>query len=274
MTTKLRKSWRGHGETVQYRSARHDPSCCSALVFNGAMPPFNDVRVRQAFTTAIDREAWVDKVRNGVGVPAVSWLPPGLPGFDPELGAEYAFDPDRAKELLRQAGFQDGEFPSVTYTFFTAGDQRTIAEFLQAQFKENLGVDVTLEPLDPPAFFPQVLGARDFQIIALEWSGDYADPESFLAPLFTSTAFNNFFGYTNSQFDSLAGQAAAELDQTTRLDLWKQAHEIMVAEVPVAPFFYQERFFLKKPEVQGLILSPIDGSIPGDTSLAGVSISP
>ena len=131
------------------------------LFLNNVAPPFDNLKVRQAFAAAINREAWIDQITNGVGRAATSWLPPEMPGHDPELGKEYAFDRDLAGRLLADAGFPGGEgFPRVTFTFANVGGEGIIAQFIQAQIEENLGVEISLEPLDPPAFFQQVLGAR------------------------------------------------------------------------------------------------------------------
>ena len=71
----------------------------------------------------------------------------------------------------------------------------------------------------------------------------------------------------------LAGLAAVELDQETRVGIWSQAHRVMIADAPIAPFIYVERFYLKRPDVHGLTLTGIDGEIPGDTRLAEVYLS-
>ena len=245
------------------------------LFFNTAAAPFNNATVRQAFATAIDRDTWIDQIANGVGKPATSWLPPGMPGYDPQLGNEYAFNPERAGQLLAQAGFPGGQgFPTVSFTFVNQPGERIIAEFIQAQMRDNLGVELNLDPLDPPAFFQQVVGARQFQLTSLGWGAAYPDPESFLAPLFMSGSPNNIGQYSNPEFDQTAGMASMEPDQQNRLGTWTRAHEILTNDAPVAPFFYQERFFLKKPKVQGLTLTAIDGAIPGDTRLSDAFIAP
>ena len=236
------------------------------LFFNTTAAPFEDTAIRQAFAAAIDREACTDEVKGGVGQQATSWLPPGMPGDDPGLGREYEFEPGRARELL-PAG---EELPGVSYAYVEAGDNRLIAEFIQAQLKENLGVEVTLEPLDPPAFFQQVIAARSFQLTGIGWGADYPHPEGFLAPLFMTGTGNNITQYSNPEFDQLVALASAELDQETALGFWKSAHEIVVRDAPLASFFYGESLFLKKPEVQGLTVTPIDGAIPGDTRLGEV----
>ena len=244
------------------------------LFFNTAVAPFDNRKVRQAFATAIDRAAWIDKVKNGVGSAATSWLPPGMPGHDPELGKEYAYNPQRARLLLSEAGFPGGEgFPSVAFTFVDAGDGRLIAQFIQAQMKDNLEVDLTLQPLDPPSFGQQVVGGRQFQITVIGWGADYPNPESFLSPLFVTESVNNILQYSNADFDSLVREASMELDQGDQRELWKRAHRIIVEEAPVAFFYYQERFILKKPEAQGLTLTAMDEAIPGDIRLPEVHLT-
>ena len=244
------------------------------VFFNTVEAPFDSVQVRQAFATAIDREAWIEKVKNGVGKPATSWLPPGLPGYEPGLGDEYTFDPGRAAALLAGAGFPGGAgLPPVTLTYVDAGDQRLMAQFIQSQVRDSLGVDVKLEVLDGPSYGQRVVGAHQFQMTPFGWIADYPDAENFFSLLFMTGAPINITGYSNPEFDDLAGQASMEFDQASRIDLWGRAQRILVSDAPVASFFYGETFYLKKPEVQGLITTGVDGVIPGDTRLAEVYLS-
>ena len=108
----------------------------------------------------------------------------------------------------------------------------------------------------------------------MAWTADYPDSENFLASLFSSESFLDITGYESAEFDRLAALASSELNQQARLDLWNQAHEVMIADAPIAPFIYVERYYLKKPTVSGLSLTGIDGEIPGDTRLAEVFLSP
>ena len=244
------------------------------IFFNTNAPPFDNLKVRQAFATAFDRNAWVEEVRNGVGLPATGWLPPAMPGFDAQVGQEYSFDQGRAQELLEEAGFPGGSgLPELTFSYVAAGDQAVIAQFLQDQFGQSLGVTVALEVLDEQSFFSQIVMGGDFQFIALLWSAEYGEPEAFLAPLFMTGQPNNLIGYSDPEFDSFAGQASLELDDEARLGIWQQAHEVLIDDAPVAPFFYFESLFLKKPGVKGLVPTSIDGVLPGDTRFAEVSIS-
>ena len=246
-----------------------------ALFLNTTVEPLDDPMVRRAIATGIDRDAWTEKVKNGVGESATGWLPPGLPGYDPSVGNEYQFDAKKAKALLADAGYPGGEgFPEITLTYVDAGDQGLMAQFLQLQLSGNLGIEMSLDPLDPPSYGGQVIGGRQFEITLLAWTADYPDPENFLASLFASDSFLDITGYASDEFDRLAGLAATELDQKTRVGLWSQAHQVMIADAPIVPFMYVERYYLKSPRVRGLTLTGIDGEIPGDTRLAEVYLSP
>ncbi len=262
-------------DTLSVQVLRSSQLSSLALFLNTTIEPLNDPLVRKAIATGIDRNSWTEKVKNGVGEPATGWLPPGIPGFDPMVGNEYQFNAEKAQELLGEAGFPGGEgFPEITLTYVDAGDQGLMAQFLQVQLSGNLGIDLALDPLDPSSYGGQVIGGRQFEITLLAWTADYPDSENFLASLFSAESFLNITGYANDEFDRLAGLAATELDQETRVALWSQAHEVMIADAPIVPFIYIERYYLKSPSVHGLVLTGIDGEIPGDTKLAEVSLSP
>ena len=221
-----------------------------ALFLNTTAEPLDDQKVRQAIATGIDRASWTDKVKNGVGEPATGWLPPGLPGYDPGVGTDYEFDAEKARDLLAEAGYPGGEgFPEISLTYVEAGDQGLMAQFLQAQLSENLGIKMGLIPLDPPSYGQQVIGGRQFEVALLAWTADYPDPENFLAGLFSSESFLDITGYASDEFDRLAGLAAVELDQGIRVGLWDQAHRVMISDAPIAPFVFVERYYLKSPKV-------------------------
>ncbi|MEE8465576.1 MAG: peptide ABC transporter substrate-binding protein [Dehalococcoidia bacterium] len=246
-----------------------------AMFLNTTAGPLSDPNVRKAIATGINRASWTEQVKNGVGAAATGWLPPGLPGYDPGVGSEYVFDAEKAKTLLAEAGYPGGEgFPEISLTYVAAGDQGLMAQFLQEQLSENLGIKMGLNPLDPPSYGQQVIGGRQFEMALLFWTADYPDPENFLAGLFSSDSFMDITGYASEEFDRLAGLAASELDQASRVGLWSQAHEVMIADAPIVPLMFTERYYLKSPDLHGLTLTGIDGEIPGDTMLAEAYLSP
>ena len=125
-----------------------------AFQFNVTKAPFDNKLVRQAFSCAIDRAAFINNVRGGVGKVAYSWIPPGMPGYDANLGKDYDFNPTKAKDLLAQAGYSDvSKLPAITFTYSNTGQNPTIAQFLQGQIKDNLGITITLDPQEPKAAF-------------------------------------------------------------------------------------------------------------------------
>lgn len=234
------------------------------LQFNVKKAPFDNVKVRQALAKAVNRDAFVDKIFNGVGKPAVSWIPPGMPGYDPEPGkAAQGYDVAAAKQLLAEAGFADGKgLPQISFQYANVGSNPTIAEFFQGQMKDNLGIDVKLEPMES-ATFSKAVNNFEFQVAFLGWGADYPDPDNWLPDIFGSKGSNNHTQYSNPKFDELSDKAMNELDANKRLDLWKQAQKVMVEDAPVIFLNHRERFWLKKPYVKDIMTTGNDSSIPG-----------
>ena len=252
---------------------RYNELTTFAFRYNVAVPPFNNLKVRQALATAIDRNAFIDKVRNGVGKAAISWIPPGMPGYDANLGKQYEFNVAKAKQLLADAGYADvSKLPQLKFQYADSAGNKTIAQFLQGQMKDNLGIDIVLEPMESKAF-SQLVNQKQFMWSWYGWGADYPDPDNWLPELFGSTAGNNKQNYNNPQFDALAKQAKSELDNTKRLQLWAQAHELLVNDAPMAWMFHRERFWLMKPTVQGLKTTGMDGQTDGDLFYTEVSIT-
>ena len=234
-----------------------------AFQFNVLKAPYNNKLFRQALATAIDRTAFIDQVRGGVGTPAFSWIPPDMPGYDPELGKQYAFNPTKAKELLAQAGYSDPTTINIKFQYSNSGINPAIAAFLRTQLKNNLGIDLTLESMDPKTY-TQLVNSKQFDFCYAGWGSDYPDPDNWLPQLFTTNAANNKTGYSNSQFDTLAAQALKECDETSRLQFWANAHAIVVEDCPMIFLYHRDIFVLKKSWVNGEKTTGMDGQIPGD----------
>lgn len=244
-----------------------------AFQFNVSRPPFDNIKLRQALSSAVDRVAFVDKVRNGVGKPALSWVPPGMPGHDPNLGKEYEFNIPKARQLLAEAGYADlSKLPELKFQYSDAAGNRLIAQFLQGQLKDNLGINLTLEPMEPKAF-SQFVNLEKHTWAWFGWGADYPDPDNWLPELFGTNAGNNHTEYSNPKFDALAKQAKSELDNSRRLQLWAEAQKMVMADAPIATMFYRERFVLVKPTVKGLKTTGMDGQVSGDMFLSEVFLA-
>lgn len=243
---------------------RYNELVTFGLRFNVTKAPFENKLVRQALSTAIDRVAYVNDVRGGVGTPALSWIPPGMPGYDANLGSQYKFDAAKAKQLLKDAGYADGKgLPVIKFSFSDTAGNRTLAQFVQGQMKANLGLDITLDPMESKAFTASV-NAKQPALSWYGWGADYPDPDNWLPELFGTNAGNNKSNYSSKPFDDLAKQAKVELNETKRLQLWAQAHKIVVDDAAMAFMFNRERFLLKKPWLKGLKTTGMDGQVAGD----------
>ena len=244
------------------------------ILFNTAQKPFDDPVVRKAFARAIDRQGYVDLVLQGVGMATTGWIPPGMPGFDPEAGQAISFDAEAARSLLAEAGYPDGQgLPTITITTTSDDMGRLSAEYVQEQLKQNLGVNVEIEMLDQ-ASFQMRFGSGEFQMSFMGWNGDYPHPENWVRDLFHTGASANMAGYSDSDVDALIDQAAAETDPLAAADLYQEAQRIILDEDGVVvPIFHGISAFLVKPYVGGLVFTATDGEVRGDVLLASREVS-
>ena len=258
--------------TLSPQIVRYPQLVTYALQFNVLKPPFDNKLLRQAISCAIDRQAYIDQVRGGVGKVALSWIPPGMPGYDATLGTDWALNPTKAKDLLAQAGYPNGVgLPEIKFQYANTGTNPTLAAFLQQQLKTNLGVNLTLEAMDSKSF-SALVNAKNHTWAFVGWGADYPDPDNWLPQLFGTGAGNNKTNYSNPAFDTLAATALKELDNTKRLQDWADAQKMVVADAPMVFLFNRETFQLCKPWVKGLTTTGMDSTIAGDSNFRLVYI--
>ena len=221
---------------------------------NTQEPPFDDPKVRQAFAMAIDKEVLAEVVLKDLVVPAKGVLPPGMPGFNEELEG-IPFDPERARELLDEAG-GPGSLDEIS--LLSSGRGANVAPTITAvaaMWKENLGVSVDLPQLQFGQFL-QDLDEGTFQAFSLGWIADYVDPQNFLDIKFHSASGNNETLYSSPEVDALLEEARTEQDQARRLELYQQAEEIIVQDTAWIPLFHGKSNALTKPYVQDYFIAP------------------
>jgi oligopeptide transport system substrate-binding protein len=243
------------------------------LIMNNGKAPLNNPLVRRALSRAIDREAMIRDIASGVGKPATTFIPPGMPGYQPEFGQDIGFDADAARALLQQAGYGPGgqPFPPLRLRFATTSANQTRAEFIQAQLKQNLGIDVQLESMESKAY-QAAYKDKEYDLAWGGWGADYPDPQNWMTGLFGCNASNNKYNYCNKQFDDTAAQGDRGTDLNQRLQAYAQAQQILANDVPVAPLFFRGRMVLVKPWVQHLVITPKD-DYPGWSFLPQVFLS-
>ncbi len=206
------------------------------LRFNVTRPPFDDVRVREAFALTVDADSIVRRITRAGEIPASGFVPPGIEGYEPVPGP--GFDPDRARALLAEAGFPNGRgFPLSVYLYSEGEVNEAIAVELQSVWRRELGVTIQLARQEWKVYLNS-LSSLDYAIARSSWVGDYPDPNTFL-DMFVSGGGNNRTGWSNPAYDRLIQEAAATPDPSNRFDLLRQAESLLVQQaIPIRPIFY------------------------------------
>lgn len=233
-------------------------SCTTYYGFNNTRAPFTDAKVRLAFAKSFDREAFVKDVQK-IGKAAYSFIPPGRPGHD-EGDQEQKFDPTAAKALLASSTFAGKpELNTIKLTYRTSATNKTRVEWVQQQWKTNLGLDLALDPVDATTFSQLVKSpATTPQFFLLGWCEDYPDPQNWLTTVFHSTSTVTRTGFKNAEFDKLTRDADKEKDATKRAQTYQQASRLLSKEAPVAFLLWSATKYLRKPWVKGVTDSSLD----------------
>jgi oligopeptide transport system substrate-binding protein len=222
---------------------------------NGQPNPLADLRVRQALAMSIDRKQIVETITRMGERPSTTYIPDNLfDGWRAPKG--YEFDPQRARQLLADAGYPNGgTLPGVTYVFRTeTAISRDLAQNFVAQWKRNLNLDIPIEGQERK-ILRQRLNDKDYTISLANWFGDYPDPSTF-TDKYKSTSENNDSGWVNPRYDDLLEQANREADQAKRLRIFEQAEQILLDEAPIVPLYVITNQFLFRDNVKGINLSP------------------
>jgi oligopeptide transport system substrate-binding protein len=223
------------------------------MVFDVSRPPFDDPRLRRALVLAVDREAYADMVSQATAFPATGGLiPPGMAGHSPDIGLPY--DPDQARQLLAEAGYQPGEgsnFPTVGALALLGWTRDR--EYLETQWRDNLKVETTWGFVELPEFLDRVDQVRP-HLFLMGWLADYPDPDNFLR---AGRHVMRWTGWRNETYDTLVKAAARVMDPETRIRLYQQAEQILVEEAAVVPLTYGRLHMLIKPWVSHFPVSPL-----------------
>ena len=242
------------------------------VVFNVEKEPFNDARVRKAFSLVIDRDFIVRQVTGQGQEPASGYVPSGVYDVDGAEGDDfrtvggdyysikvddYEKNVDEAKKLMEEAGYKDGEgFPQVEYLYNTNEGHKAIAEALQNMWQEKLGVQVTLQNQDWNVFLTE-RKQGNFNIARSGWIADYNDPMSFIDMWMTGGG-NNDAQYKNPKYDEIVKAAKATSDQAERMENMHKAEDILVGEdAVVAPIYFYNNSHMMKPNIDGLYYTPL-----------------
>ena len=230
------------------------------ITMNTTKPPMNDVRVRRAFNMAIDKINYSKSRR--ITKPLSAFTPAGMfPGYPQPKGE--GFDPEQARKLLGEAGFpvtkeDDGSFhckafpvEQVEFIFNTNSSNRAMSEFMQAQWKQNLGITVPLRSMEFKTYMPARTKLEYGGFAIGIWGADYMDPFTFLG-IFTTPRGVNGTGWYDLKFVAMLDEANRTLDHQQRYEQLAKAEKYLLDNQPVIPIETTSVNWLKKPYVKGM----------------------
>ena len=224
-------------------------------------PPFDDPKVRLALNHAIDKETISRTLQRGLTVPANGVLPPGFPGYNPDVGG-YDFDPEKAKRLIQESkyGANMDDFPNIVMAMpgsFGASVAPSTEAILE-MWRQTLGIDVEILQTEWATYLQDQRQGRYQMFGGSGWIADYPDPENFLDVLLHSKSSNNHIGYSNQQVDRLLEQARTEQDQGKRFSLYKEAEQLILKDAPWVLLSHgNSGYVLVKPNVNDYFLFPM-----------------
>jgi peptide/nickel transport system substrate-binding protein len=235
----------------------------SYLALNTQRRPLNDPRIRRAIAHAIRRDALVKLIYQGLGIPAIGPLPPNVWGARSDV-VTYPYDPERARELLAEAGWPGLSAtplklyaPSVPRQDMPAPER--VANMIKVCLAE-VGIPVKVI-LNDPEEHQRALWAGEHDLALHGWFNDNGDPDNFLYTLLDSDNTmgarpSNIAFYSNSWFHDIIGMAQRTTDRTERERLYSQAQAIVATDVPWVPLAHSEVVFAVRSNIKGLVVQP------------------
>jgi len=218
--------------------------------FNTLKPPFDNLKLRQAVSHAIDRDAITQKVTQGMNLTTYTMIPNGTPcnnDGNPAYTALANYDPVLAKQLLAESGVDVTKLPPMEM-WTKQGEAQPELEAIASMLKENLGIQVTTKNVER-AVYVDALSKGNMQIALGRWAMDYNDPSNFV-DWWQSNA-GSIIQWKNPQFDALVKAASSELDLTKRCQEYGEAEKIMLQDAAGVFIEHPKQMLLYKPWIGG-----------------------
>jgi oligopeptide transport system substrate-binding protein len=225
---------------------------------NTTKAPFTNQKLRLAFAKGFNRTQFLNNVEHGVGSELDTFIPKGERGYSPDLGNIQKFDASAAKSLIQQSGVSQSDLANIPLLYNSDSTaSKTASEFLQAQWQQNLGINVQLVGVDRNTWTHRV-HKGDYTIAYQSgWSADYPDGQDWF-DIFLTGGGSQFSKYSNPQYDDLVHKGDAATSQTQRDNYYHQAQQLLLTDAPMIITFQGENFFLAKPYLTGLTFTPMD----------------
>jgi oligopeptide transport system substrate-binding protein len=226
---------------------------------NSSVEPFTDVRIRNALSMSINREAIVDKVLKTGELAAYSFVPPGVAYYDSPATVEWKDVPiavrqKKAKALLAEAGYGPDKPLEFTLRYNTSENHKRIAVAVVSMWKA-IGVKAELFNSEVKVHYAD-LKLGDFQVARAGWIADYNDAQNFLYLLETRTGANNYGRYSNPEYDKLMLEAEVTSDLVKRAEMMLMAESFVMRDQPVIPIYHYVSKALVSTKVQGYLDNP------------------
>ena len=211
----------------------------SYVGFNINEPPFDDPKFRQALNHAVDKQLIADQVFSNLVKPAYGIIPPGFPGYSPEIKGLH-FDPELAKDLLAQSAYADpATRPRIILTVpGTGGSPGLTTEVVADMWRTNLGIEIEIQQVEWATYIQDLHRGRLQAWSGLSWQADYPDPQTFIDVLFRSDSAINYGGYANPKVDEFVVSAQTEQDATRRVAFYNDAEQLIVSDAAWLPLWW------------------------------------
>lgn len=230
--------------------------------FNVTEEPFQNKKIRKAFAYAINRPDIAEfVVKNGVE-PAFGFISPGFTNpsggdFRDANGDLVTLDKEEAKKLLEEGMEEEGyeALPPIVLSYNTSDTNKAVAETMQDMFKENLGVEVTLENQEWNVF-SEAQKNLELQFSRSSFINDYNDPVNFLESFITDSYMNRT-GWSNAEYDELIAKGKSETDEEKRWEYLYEAEKMLAEEMIIIPIRYYNTVVLEADGVSGILRHPV-----------------
>ena len=221
--------------------------------------PLRDKRIRQAINYGFDRKKMMLYLRNNIGIPALSgFIPSGMPSYDSSIVKGYSYNPDKARQLLTEAGYPNGAgLPPITLS--TNASYLDLCQYMQSEL-EGIGIKLKID-VSPPGTLREMIARSEVNFFRGSWIADYPDAENYLS-LFYSMNFApagpNYTHFKNATFDQLYEHSLNELSDSIRFQLYRQMDSIMLDYAPAVVLYYDEVLRFTQKNITGLGNNPLN----------------
>jgi oligopeptide transport system substrate-binding protein len=223
-------------------------------LLNNKKAPFNNLKIRQAFSMAINRQSIIDNVTHGEQKPAFGYVPYGIKGVNKEFREEYngdyfTEDLAKAKQLLAEGMAEEKitKLPAIELIHNESEGHKKIATAIADMWKTNLGVEVKVQSQEWGVFLTNRT-ALNYQAARAGWGADYNDPMTFM-DMWVTGGGNYDVGFSNKEYDALVSKAKSSSDPKERMDAMAAAEKILMDNATILPIYYYTGIWMQKPYV-------------------------